>query len=117
LKAVRQGRDSRYFLNHVSNTELPPKRKVLCLRLNQLYVIVKWQQTRKKSNFSSLANSLRRLLLLRVVATAIALFALALVTDGSAMQIAAVSSSLLALALAVVAQKVKTKFERSYTRH
>jgi len=37
LKALRQGRDCRYFLNHVSNTELPPKRKVLCLRLNQLY--------------------------------------------------------------------------------
>ncbi len=52
-----------------------------------------------------------------LVGVAIALFALAIVTDGSAMQIAAVSSSLLALALAVVAEKIKTKFERSYTRH
>jgi hypothetical protein len=51
------------------------------------------------------------------VVVAIALFALAIVTDGSGRQIAAVSASVLAVALAVVAEKVRTKFEHSYTRH
>jgi len=51
------------------------------------------------------------------VGVAIALFALAIVTDGSGRQIAAVSASLLAVALAVVVEKVRTKFEHSYTRH
>ncbi len=51
------------------------------------------------------------------VVVAIALFALAIVTDGSGRQIAAVSASLLAVALAVVVEKVRTKFEHSYTRH
>ncbi len=51
-----------------------------------------------------------------LVGMTIALAALAIVTDGSWIQILAVSASLSATALAAVAQKVKTKFERSYTR-
>ncbi|HAA26949.1 MAG TPA: (2Fe-2S)-binding protein [Cyanobacteria bacterium UBA8553] len=51
------------------------------------------------------------------VGVAIALFSLAIVTDSFEMQIAAVSASLGAVALAVIAQIVKTKFERSYKRH
>ncbi|NEQ24808.1 MAG: Rieske 2Fe-2S domain-containing protein, partial [Microcoleus sp. SIO2G3] len=51
------------------------------------------------------------------VGVAIALFALAIVTDGSGMQIAAVSASLGAVALAAIAENVKTRFEHSYTRH
>jgi phenylpropionate dioxygenase-like ring-hydroxylating dioxygenase large terminal subunit len=47
----------------------------------------------------------------------IALGALAIVTDHSWYQIVAMSLSLSAVALAVVAQIVKTKFERSYQRH
>jgi hypothetical protein len=51
------------------------------------------------------------------VGVAIALGALAIVTDHSWHQIVAISLSLSAVALAVVAQIVKTKFERSYKRH
>lgn len=50
------------------------------------------------------------------VAVAIAMAALAIVTDSSWHQIVAVSVSLSAVALAVVAQIIKTKFERSYKR-
>lgn len=50
------------------------------------------------------------------VGVAIALFALAILTDHSWYQIVAISLSLSAVALAVVAQIVKTKFERSYKR-
>lgn len=52
-----------------------------------------------------------------LVTAAIALAAFAIVTDGSGMQIAAVSASLFAVALAIVTENVKTKFENSYTRH
>jgi phenylpropionate dioxygenase-like ring-hydroxylating dioxygenase large terminal subunit len=51
------------------------------------------------------------------VGVAIALGALAIVTDHSWHQMVAMSLSLSAVALAVVAQIVKTKFERSYKRH
>jgi NO-binding membrane sensor protein with MHYT domain len=51
-----------------------------------------------------------------LVGVAIGMAALAIVTDGFWNKIGAVSASLLAVVLAVVAQKVKTKFERSYTR-
>ena len=47
---------------------------------------------------------------------AIALTAVAIITEGWASKIA-VSAAILAVILAVVAQKVKTKFERSYTRN
>jgi len=47
------------------------------------------------------------------VGVAIALFALAIVTDGSWIQLAAVSASLGAVALAAVLGNFKTKFERS----
>jgi hypothetical protein len=50
------------------------------------------------------------------VAVAIAMAALAIVTDSSWHQIVAISLSLSAVALAVVAQIIKTKFERSYNR-
>ena len=52
-----------------------------------------------------------------LVGMAIALAGFAIVTDGSWIQILGVSASLSAAALAAVAEKVKTKFERSYTRH
>lgn len=52
-----------------------------------------------------------------LVGMAIALAAFAIVTDGSWIQILGVSASLSAVALAVVAKKFKTKFERSYIRH
>ena len=51
-----------------------------------------------------------------LVGLAIALTALAILTEGRA-SLVAVSCAILAVILAVVAQKVKTKFERSYTRH
>lgn len=51
------------------------------------------------------------------VGVAIALGALAIVTDHSWYQIVAMSLSLSAVALAAIAQIVKTKFERSYQRH
>ena len=50
------------------------------------------------------------------IGIAIAFAALGIVTDGFSSTIA-VSVSLLAVVLAVLAEKVKTKFERSYTRH
>ncbi len=52
-----------------------------------------------------------------LVGMAIALAAFAIVTDDSWIQILGVSASLSATALAVVAEKVKTKFERSYSHH
>lgn len=52
-----------------------------------------------------------------LVGVAIALAALAILADGGWMQLTAVSASLLSVALAVVAEKVKTKLEQSYTRH
>ncbi|MFH7026334.1 MAG: Rieske 2Fe-2S domain-containing protein [Heteroscytonema crispum UTEX LB 1556] len=51
-----------------------------------------------------------------LIGIAIALAAVAIVTDGSAMQIVTVLA-ISAVAWAVVAEKVKTKFERGYTRH
>lgn len=48
---------------------------------------------------------------------AIALAALAIVTDRSWYQIVAMSLSLSAVSLAVIAHILKTKFERSYQRH
>ncbi|MGQ4649388.1 Rieske 2Fe-2S domain-containing protein [Lyngbya aestuarii] len=51
-----------------------------------------------------------------LVAVAIALAALAIVTDHSLLEIVTVSASLLALVLAVVVGKFQTHFERSYTR-
>ncbi|MBR8833051.1 MAG: Rieske 2Fe-2S domain-containing protein [Stigonema ocellatum SAG 48.90 = DSM 106950] len=54
---------------------------------------------------------------LGLVGVAIALAALAILTDNSWISPVAVSASLSALALAFATQKVKTKFERSYTRH
>ena len=51
------------------------------------------------------------------VGVAIALGALAIVTDHSWYQLVVMSLSLSAVAVAVVAQIVKTKFERSYQRH
>ncbi|MBO1347229.1 MAG: hypothetical protein EBE86_007440 [Hormoscilla sp. GUM202] len=47
---------------------------------------------------------------------AIALAAVAIITEGRA-SLVAVSGAILAVILAVVAQKVKTKFEGSYSRH
>ena len=51
-----------------------------------------------------------------LVAVAIALAALAILTDDSWISLVAVSLSLFATVLAVVAGKVRTHFERSYTR-
>ncbi|MBW4457029.1 MAG: Rieske 2Fe-2S domain-containing protein [Nostoc indistinguendum CM1-VF10] len=51
-----------------------------------------------------------------LVAVAIGLTALAIVTDGFGHEVAAVSASLSAVALAAVVQIVKTRFERSYKR-
>jgi hypothetical protein len=51
-----------------------------------------------------------------LVGVAIALFAFAIIADGSTMQIAAVSVSLSAVAMAAVLGKLKIHFERSYTR-
>ena len=51
-----------------------------------------------------------------LIGVAIALAALAIVTESDT-KIVAVSASLLAVVLAAMAQKVKTQFERSYTRH
>lgn len=56
------------------------------------------------------------LLKFSLVGIAIALAALAIVTE-SGTKIVAVSASLLAVVLAAMAQKLKTQFERSYTRH
>jgi formate-dependent nitrite reductase cytochrome c552 subunit len=50
------------------------------------------------------------------VGVAIGMAVFAIITDSFWNQIGAVSASLLAVALAVVAEKVKTNFERSYTR-
>ncbi|HEY9614863.1 Rieske 2Fe-2S domain-containing protein, partial [Allocoleopsis sp.] len=47
------------------------------------------------------------------IGVAIALAALAIITDGSVMQIAAVSASLLLVAMAIIAEKLKIQFERS----
>lgn len=51
------------------------------------------------------------------VAVAIALAALAIVTDGSGTELLAILGSGSAVVIATVAHKVKTHFERSYTRH
>ncbi|NES81577.1 MAG: Rieske 2Fe-2S domain-containing protein [Moorea sp. SIO2B7] len=51
-----------------------------------------------------------------LVGVAIGMAVLAILTDGSWIEIFSVSASLLAVILAVLAGKVKTKFERSYTR-
>ncbi|BAY31287.1 hypothetical protein NIES2107_31460 [Nostoc carneum NIES-2107] len=52
-----------------------------------------------------------------LVGIAIALAALAILTDNSWISSVAVAAALSALALAFAAEKLKTKFERSYTRH
>ena len=52
-----------------------------------------------------------------LVGLAMALAALGLVLESSWIQLLVVSASLSAVLLAVVAEKVKTKFERSYTRN
>jgi len=51
------------------------------------------------------------------VGVAIAMSGLAILAEGSTLKIAAVSASLVAVAIYVVAQKVKIQFERSYTRY
>jgi hypothetical protein len=51
------------------------------------------------------------------VGAAVAMAALAIVADGFGSKIVAVSAFVSAAALAAVAEKVKTHFERSYTRH
>ncbi|BAZ21166.1 Rieske [2Fe-2S] domain-containing protein [Kalymmatonema gypsitolerans NIES-4073] len=51
------------------------------------------------------------------VGVAIALAALAILADGSWIQVGAVLASLAAVGIAVGAEKLKTHFERSYTRH
>ncbi|WP_017720421.1 aromatic ring-hydroxylating dioxygenase subunit alpha [Kamptonema formosum] len=51
------------------------------------------------------------------VGAAVAIAALAIVADGFGSKIVAVSAFVSAAALAAVAEKVKTHFERSYTRH
>ncbi|WP_315785376.1 Rieske 2Fe-2S domain-containing protein [Fischerella sp. JS2] len=50
------------------------------------------------------------------VGIAIALAALAIITDSSSIQLAAVSTSVVAVVLAIIAQKVKTRLERPYNR-
>ncbi|MCC5638132.1 Rieske 2Fe-2S domain-containing protein [Nostoc sp. CHAB 5844] len=52
-----------------------------------------------------------------LIGVAIALAALAILTDNSWVSPVAVIASLSAVALAFAAQKLKTKFERAYTRH
>ncbi len=52
-----------------------------------------------------------------LVGVAIALAALGIVLDHSWIQLLVVSASVSAVLLAVAAEKVKTKFERSYTRN
>ncbi len=51
------------------------------------------------------------------IGVAIALAAIAILVDNYQLKIAIVSSALLAVGLAVLAQKLKIQFERSYTRH
>lgn len=50
------------------------------------------------------------------VGIAIALAAFAIITDSSSIQIAAVSTSVVAVVLAIIAQKVRTHLERPYNR-
>ncbi|ALF52302.1 (2Fe-2S)-binding protein [Nostoc piscinale CENA21] len=52
-----------------------------------------------------------------LIGLAIALAALAILTDNSWVKPVAVAGGLLAVVLAFAAQKLKTKFERAYTRH
>ncbi len=52
-----------------------------------------------------------------LIGVAILMAGLAILKDGSWIEILSVFASLLAVILAVFADKVKTKFERSYTRH
>ena len=52
-----------------------------------------------------------------LIGVAIALAAIAIVTDVSQLKITAVILSLLSVLIAVAANQVKTKFERSYSRH
>ena len=68
---------------------------------------------------SSCNKTHRRTILAKqtLVGVAIALAALAILSDRDWWQLVAVSASLLAVALAVVAEKLKIKFEQSYTRH
>ena len=51
-----------------------------------------------------------------LISVAIALAAVAILTDNSSLQIVAVILSLLSVTMAVLANQIKTKFERSYTR-
>ena len=51
------------------------------------------------------------------VGVAIALFALAILIDNNSGQVLAVSGSILFVICAAIADKIKMKFERSYTRH
>ena len=52
-----------------------------------------------------------------LIGIAIALAAIAIVSDKSQIQIVIVALSLLSVILVVVAEKIKTKFERAYSRH
>jgi len=51
------------------------------------------------------------------VGVAIAFAAIAILTDTSGIKIAAVSTAITLIILAVMAQRLKTQFEDSYTRH
>lgn len=51
------------------------------------------------------------------IGVAIALAAVAILADDYKIRIAAISLSLAAVAMSAMAQKLKTQFERSYTRH
>ncbi|MBD0266223.1 MAG: aromatic ring-hydroxylating dioxygenase subunit alpha, partial [Tolypothrix sp. Co-bin9] len=92
-----------HVLNKNTNTTPTPidrleRHTKICSSCNQVY---------------QMTNLVKQIL----IGAAIALAALAILTDNSWVSPVAVTASLLALALALVAQNVKTRFERPYTRH
>ena len=78
-----------------------------------------WVQRERSLQHTQLCSSCNRAYQLTArlkqtfIGVAIALAALAIITDGSVMQIAAVSASLLLVAMAIVAEKLKIQFQRS----
>ncbi|MEH2186050.1 MAG: Rieske 2Fe-2S domain-containing protein [Nostoc sp.] len=83
----------------------------------QLKTLDRFSQHTLICNSCSQAYQLTKRLQQSCIGVAIALAAVAILTDTSGIKIAAVSTSVALIILAVMAQRLKTQFENSYTRH
>ncbi|MEH1769024.1 aromatic ring-hydroxylating dioxygenase subunit alpha [Nostoc sp.] len=85
--------------------------------INQLKPLDRFSQHTLICNSCSQAYQLTKRVQQSCVGVAIAFAAIAILTDTSGIKIAAVSTAITLIILAVMAQRLKTQFEDSYTRH